>query len=75
MTMPTTAFMTVLVIMPTTAFVIMIVMMFTTALMVMIVVMPIATIATATTAVVLMCHFFQFFWANLFNTFHLPRKM
>ena len=72
--------------MPTAAFVVMIVMMFTTALVVMIVVMfatalailmvvSVATVATATSAAVLMCHFFQFFWANLFNTFYLSREV
>lgn len=72
--------------MPTAAFVVMIVMMFTAALMIVFVVvfattlailmmMPIATVATAPTAVVLMCHFFQFFWANLFNTFYLSREV
>ena len=72
------------VMMPTAAFVIMLVMMFATALMIVVMfatalailmMMPIATVATAPTTAVLMRHFFQFFGANLFNTFYLSREV
>ena len=62
------------VMMPTAALMIVFVVVFATTLAILMV-MPIATVATAPTTAVLMRHFFQFFGANLFNTFYLSREV